>query len=85
MRRYYPNAVLAVAGTRVRTIARQPHRRAGSDYIVDHADGSATIHHGADTDITLRVCASVWNSAGHSSNGSAASTPSTRARVDISC
>jgi hypothetical protein len=48
MRRVFGNVVLAVGGVPVRTSARQPLRRVGADYVVEHEDGSATIYSGAE-------------------------------------
>ena len=46
IRRVYENAVTAVGGIPVRTSARQPLRRSGMDYVIDHPDGSQTIYSG---------------------------------------
>jgi hypothetical protein len=48
IRRYFPNAVVAVGGVPMRTGARKPLRRSGADWVVDHPDGSATIYCGPD-------------------------------------
>jgi hypothetical protein len=46
IRRYYSNAIVAVGGVPVRGATGNP-RRVGRDYVVDQADGSQLIYHGA--------------------------------------